>query len=300
MRLAYSQLDQYNFDFIGDVHGCFEKLCDLLEKMGYTKDDDGVYFHSNTKAFFLGDIVDGGPEVVKTFLMVKAMVEKGYAFMIMGNHEINLLAINTKSGSSWLRERSNSKLKQCVKSLDLLFSPEVKDHMNFIKSLPFYVETKNFRAVHACWDKPSISILDQLLNPDKTISQNEFELMFLNKGGFAYDAMEKVLKGLEVHLPDSQVYTDKYGKKRDHARFIWWDKNQDLEIPTNGSIAIPYDKYSDPKIVLFGHYWRKGTPLVNDPYTLCLDYSAMANGVLTAYRYSSGDTTLFPDKILFL
>ena len=84
-----------NFDFIGDIHGSYKKLIQLLEKLGYQQDSEGIYFHDDRKVFFLGDIVDGGNQVVECFNLVKNMVRKGYAKAIMGNHEINLLAINS-------------------------------------------------------------------------------------------------------------------------------------------------------------------------------------------------------------
>lgn len=40
------------FDFIGDVHGSYKKLSQLLEKLGYKKDNEGIYFHDSRIAFF--------------------------------------------------------------------------------------------------------------------------------------------------------------------------------------------------------------------------------------------------------
>jgi len=62
-----------------------------------------------------------------------------------------------------------------------------------------------------------------------------------------YDAMEKVLKGLELKIPDKFAYEDKYGKKRTNCRYLWWDKNVDIEprvsLPKNIKVPNPFSKY---------------------------------------------------------
>ena len=298
--IKIKDLKNYHFDFIGDVHGCFKKLCQLLEKMGYKKDENGIYFHKTRKAFFLGDIVDGGPEVVKTFNLVKSMVEKGYATMILGNHEINLLAINTKYNGKYLRERSNSKLRQCKNSLDLILKENSKENMNFLRSIPLWIEVDSFRAIHACWHQESINILKTFVDKDNTLSEKTFPNIYTNKD--AFDAMEKTLKGLELTLPEEYAYKDKYGKTRTNCRYLWWDKNRSVEerISIDESlINIPFKKYNDTKIVFFGHYWRKGTPQVSNPYAICLDYSVMIGGNLCAYRFD-GEKVLDSKKLIFV
>jgi len=54
------------FDIIGDVHGCFDELCQLLEKLGY-KIEKSDHYHvthpDGRKAVFAGDLVDRGPKI---------------------------------------------------------------------------------------------------------------------------------------------------------------------------------------------------------------------------------------------
>lgn len=73
------------FDFIGDIHGYAERLETLLLSLGYQKTAHG-YAHPTRKAIYLGDLVDRGPEQVKTYRIVRDMVEAGNADLIMGNH----------------------------------------------------------------------------------------------------------------------------------------------------------------------------------------------------------------------
>ena len=53
------------YDVIGDVHGHAQKLEGLLDVMGYAE-VHGVWQHPSRQAVFIGDLVDRGPEQVRT------------------------------------------------------------------------------------------------------------------------------------------------------------------------------------------------------------------------------------------
>jgi len=83
--------DRGPFDIIGDVHGCCDELEDLLEKLGYVRDDAGTWSHpAGRKAIFVGDLVDRGPRIVDTLKTVMAMSRAGSALCVPGNHDIKL------------------------------------------------------------------------------------------------------------------------------------------------------------------------------------------------------------------
>lgn len=84
------------FDIIGDIHGCFEELKQLLEKMGYSIDEnaDGRFttqVPGDRKVVFVGDLIDRGPENVKVLKLTMDMVKQGHAICVPGNHENKLL-----------------------------------------------------------------------------------------------------------------------------------------------------------------------------------------------------------------
>ncbi len=88
------------FDIVGDVHGCFEELVLLLERLGYQLaarvGADGETGYSVThpegrKAVFVGDLVDRGPGVTNVLKLVMSMVEDGVALCVAGNHESKLV-----------------------------------------------------------------------------------------------------------------------------------------------------------------------------------------------------------------
>jgi protein phosphatase len=81
------------FDIIGDVHGCYDELCVLLEKMGYAVDRAAATAQPPAKrrAIFLGDFCDRGPKNPETLRLVMNMTEAGTAISVPGNHDVKLL-----------------------------------------------------------------------------------------------------------------------------------------------------------------------------------------------------------------
>ena len=79
------------FDIIGDVHGCCDELEQLLQQLGYERNDGGPWSHpAGRKAIFVGDLVDRGPRIVDTLKTVMSMSQAGTALSVPGNHDIKL------------------------------------------------------------------------------------------------------------------------------------------------------------------------------------------------------------------
>ncbi|OUJ74767.1 polynucleotide kinase-phosphatase [Hymenobacter crusticola] len=89
------------FDIIGDVHGCYQELVQLLTTLGYTIETDAtqdardlgmrVTAPAGRRALFLGDLVDRGPDSPAVLRLVMHMVQEGLALCVPGNHDIKLL-----------------------------------------------------------------------------------------------------------------------------------------------------------------------------------------------------------------
>ncbi|MDR1379250.1 MAG: polynucleotide kinase-phosphatase, partial [Synergistaceae bacterium] len=88
------------FDIIGDIHGCFDELCELLTKLGYTVDarnysasweGDPIRTAPARRVIFLGDLCDRGPKNVETLRLVMNMTRAGSAICVPGNHDVKLL-----------------------------------------------------------------------------------------------------------------------------------------------------------------------------------------------------------------
>ena len=67
---------------VGDVHGCFNELQELLKKCAYDK--------NNTTLIFVGDLVNKGPYSAEVARFVK---ESG-ALCVRGNHDDAAIAVH--------------------------------------------------------------------------------------------------------------------------------------------------------------------------------------------------------------
>ncbi|MEL6444251.1 MAG: polynucleotide kinase-phosphatase [Bacteroidota bacterium] len=98
-RLWNDKRDEHGpFDLIGDVHGCRAELDALLAELGYTEDPAHVFdgvpalrHPEGRQAFFVGDLVDRGPDSLGVYRRVRAMVEVGTALAVPGNHDDKLV-----------------------------------------------------------------------------------------------------------------------------------------------------------------------------------------------------------------
>jgi protein phosphatase len=88
------------FDIIGDLHGCFDELVELLTQLGYSVEKQpnvpGSLAYSvkppeGRKVVFLGDLVDRGPKIPEVLRLVMGMVQAGTALCVPGNHNIKLM-----------------------------------------------------------------------------------------------------------------------------------------------------------------------------------------------------------------
>jgi hypothetical protein len=128
------------------------------------------------------------------------------------------------------------------------------------------------------------------------------------KGTEAYNAIEIVLKGLEIPLPKGVTFLDKGGNERNHIRSRWWEQGREatyrsIAMMDEASCAelpdqvVPTDVlpgYADETPVIVGHYWLKGTPKPMSTKVACVDYTVTEPapfGKLAAYRWD-GETHL--------
>ncbi len=79
-------------DIIGDVHGCFDELGELLEKLGCVPQADGRFAPTEgRKLVFVGDLVDRGPRIPETVRLVMDLTAAGHALCVPGNHDIKFM-----------------------------------------------------------------------------------------------------------------------------------------------------------------------------------------------------------------
>ncbi|MEO1432677.1 MAG: metallophosphoesterase family protein [Cyanobacteria bacterium J06632_19] len=132
---------------IGDVHGHYQGLMQLLEAMAPTAED---------KIYFLGDLIDRGPQSSQVVDFVK---DNSYP-CLLGNHEHMLIKILTEKDAStpsvqgWLNSGGQATL------LSYKNSKVPQEHLEWFESLPLYIDLGDIFLVHAGID-PSKTIEEQ-------------------------------------------------------------------------------------------------------------------------------------------
>ena len=291
-------------DVIGDIHGYADKLKGLLIQLGYVH--NGIYFEPPTdhRALFIGDLIDRGAQQVATLEIVFAMLDADVADAVMGNHEYNALAfatLNPDNPKYYLRKHNDIHTNQHEAFLaEIPFGSERHKHwLKRLYEIPLWLETDYACFVHACWDVDSMAVLKPLLTANHCLTEQAL-IMSSKKHSDAYEALERVLKGVETPLPTGIVMVDKEGTERSRVRVSWWlDElnkqtiHQIARAPNSGLAQIPKDALSENidfalkthKPVFVGHYWLTGEPLPLSAQVICTDYSAAVDsGYLTCYQ----------------
>ncbi|HMN57526.1 MAG TPA: metallophosphoesterase [Ottowia sp.] len=294
---------------IGDTHGQAGKLKALLRQLGYQQ-RQGAYRHPDARAIFVGDFIDRGPHQLETLDIVRRMVDAGSALAIMGNHEFNAIAWHTPDPDApgeYLRPRGGLKGDK-NRSQHQAFLAELQDqparHADIIawfKTLPLWLDLPELRVVHACWHEGHVQALRPLLTPAHQLTDAVI-VQASRAGSAAFQAVETLLKGIEVPLPDGHSFHDKDGHVRHNVRVRWWlpgeqsyrhlallpDAAARAALPDTLIPAHTVPPFAPGKPLFFGHYWMTGTPGPLHPLAACVDYSAGKHGPLVAYHWEQG------------
>jgi len=311
------------YDIIGDVHGCATQLEELLDTLGYRRTGGSAAFrHPHRQAIFVGDLIDRGPEQLRTLEIARAMVDAGSARIVLGNHEFNALAYHTEwppGSGRFLRPRSERNTRQHAAFLEQVTGPDRQRYLQWFTTIPLWLDLGGLRVVHACWHEESITTVRTHCGTSAPFGRVEHLVAAATAGHRLHGAIETLLKGPEIALTEygGRPYHDKDGNVRTSARLRWWDGAgstlRDLAEVGGGFTTVtgePYPPLADTVVpqhvrsytyrgtvpVFYGHYWRRDRPEHGHDwtrYTACVDFSAVAGGRLTAYRWS-GETTVDP------
>jgi len=142
--------DSGPFDIIGDVHGCFDELKSLLNKLGYQinySETDAKYKvipSTSRKAVFVGDLVDRGPNSPEVLRLVMDMVQAGLAYCVVGNHDDKLYRklcgrnVQVRHGLELTMEQLGKYRREFVQRIRI-----------FLECLPHHIMLDNGRLVIA-------------------------------------------------------------------------------------------------------------------------------------------------------
>ena len=155
---------------IGDIHGCLEKLKELMDKLVIDNEKDTLVF--------IGDYIDrgkSGKEVVDYVLHLKSKYKN--VICLLGNHEqLFMQYLDGLDEGLYLGNGGISNLS----SYEIFLSDNIKErkkkvpaeHLKFFESLLPYYETNDYIFVHA-GIRPGLPLAEQTLD-DLLWIRNEF------------------------------------------------------------------------------------------------------------------------------
>ena len=114
---------------IGDIQGCFSALQRVTDKFGFNPPQDSLWF--------VGDLVNRGPESLAVLRWVKALGPS--AVVVLGNHDLHLLA--AAEGVRAVRREDTFQ--------DVLEAPDREALLDWLKQQRLLYREKDFVLVHA-------------------------------------------------------------------------------------------------------------------------------------------------------
>ena len=178
---------------IGDVHGMYEKLIKLMDKIRFNPDEDLL--------IFLGDYIDRGPDPGRCLQYIFALQQQypDVVVCLMGNHEVMMSSyFMQKRGSynnlivdyagSWLDNGGLETLKQ----LDEMDADTKEELLHWVMNLPVKYQYQDYFFCHAGVD------------PDVPLAvQNEFDMLWRRQQWWEqYKGEETLVVG---HTPVQKV-----------------------------------------------------------------------------------------------
>jgi len=124
---------------VGDIHGCYDELMELLQKVNFGTDD---------RVVAVGDLVTKGP---KNREVLDLFMRDARFRTVMGNHD---LALRRK----WNGEKVHMKASQKATHKELKKDKET--YLPFLNKLPFTIDLNTHLVVHAGL-RPNVELYSQ-------------------------------------------------------------------------------------------------------------------------------------------
>jgi bis(5'-nucleosyl)-tetraphosphatase (symmetrical) len=114
---------------IGDVQGCYDELQALLQRVGFDRSYDRLWF--------VGDLVNRGPKSLEVLRFVKDLGE--CAVVVLGNHDLHLITQH----EGFERKREDDTFE------DVLGAPDARELVDWLRCRPMMHAEENWAMVHA-------------------------------------------------------------------------------------------------------------------------------------------------------
>jgi serine/threonine protein phosphatase 1 len=144
---------------VGDIHGCYEELVQLLQ-VAHVRDDDLL--------ISVGDVVDRGPRPLEVIELFRT---RPRSLVLMGNHERKHVREVFSYAQQITRLQLGARYTECVA---------------WMRTLPYYHETPEVRVVHAAM-VPGVLLADQDEDVLSGTTSGEHKLAAQLGGGYWHE-----------------------------------------------------------------------------------------------------------------
>jgi bis(5'-nucleosyl)-tetraphosphatase (symmetrical) len=244
---------------IGDVQGCYDELQALLERVGFERARDRLWF--------VGDLVNRGPKSLQVLRFVRELGDR--AVTVLGNHDLHLLTQH----EGFERRRKDDTFD------DVLDAPDAKELAAWVRAQPLMHVEGNYAMVHAGllpqWSiEKSLALAGEVGQALRAPGYRDF---LSNMYGSKPERWNDGLAGWDrlrviVNAMTRMRFCTTEGAMEFHSNGI---------EPPAGYRAW-YDLRRDERPIVFGHWSARG--LVLTDCVAGLDTGCVWGGPLTALR----------------
>lgn len=258
---------------IGDVQGCYTALQNLLAVIEFDASQD--------KLWFVGDLVARGEDSLACLRLIKSLCEQGAAATVLGNHDINLIAV-------W---RGVVAAKKKDKIQPILAAPDCDELLNWLRVQPLLLyPDKHSVLVHAGipphWSIKQARGYARELEVQLQSSLKQLDRLLPNLYRKTADDWSPDLHGYTRIRAITNYFTRMRLCKADGTLEFSFKSSLDARMPDE---FRPWFEWQVPRkrTILFGH-WAALRAEVALPHARALDAGCVWGNCLLAYRLGDG------------
>ena len=258
---------------IGDLQGCHAAYLQLLKTLDFDPNQD--------KLWFAGDLVARGEDSLNTLRDVKALCEQGAAATVLGNHDINLIAV-------W---RGAAKLKSKDKTAPIFAANDCDELLEWLRRQPILAYPDEHTVlVHAGipphWSIEAAAIYAKELESQLQGSLEQLDELLPNLYSKKADKWHAGIEGFTRMRAIANYFTRMRLCQQDGLLEFDFNAGLDEPMPTD---FLPWFEWQVPRTrkILFGH-WAALQGEIDLPHARALDGGCVWGNCLLAYRLSDG------------
>ena len=254
---------------IGDLQGCYAAYLQLLKTLDFDPAQD--------KLWFAGDLVARGEDSLNTLRHVKVLCEQGAAATVLGNHDLNLIAV-------W---RGAAKLKNKDKTAPIFAADDCDELLEWLRRQPILAYPDEHTVlVHAGipphWSIEAAAGYAQQLEAQLQSNLNQLDQLLPNLYSKEADEWHAGIEGFTKMRAIANYFTRMRLCKQDGSLEFSFSAGLDEAMPTD---FLPWFEWQVPRTrkILFGH-WAALKGEIDLPHARALDGGCVWGNYLLAYR----------------